>query len=168
MRSKSIPCPEGLKPIIRAFAGIRRLRADEDGISIVELAIGAPVLAIMIIGIGDLGRGFSQRYFLQQAANRTLELAHQGTSGANYNHLILEAATAANVPETNVTLTQWLECSGTMKAFDSFCDPGQTVARFVRINIRDSFKPLFGTAGYPDVQSDGTVRIEAMATLRVQ
>lgn len=163
-----MPCPRARKPVVTALAGVKRLARNERGTSFVELAIAAPVLAIMIVGISDLGYGFSQRYFLQQAANRTMELARQGTSGADYTHLIPEAAAAAGVPESNVTLTQWLECSGTIKTFNSFCDPGQTVARFVRVNIRSGFKPLFPAAGYLSVQSDGTVRIDAMATLRVQ
>lgn len=168
MTSKGMRCARVPKALLTAFAGAKCLASNERGVSVIELAIAAPVLAIVIAGVGDLGRGFSQRYFLQQAANRTIELARQGTSGANYSHLIPEAAIAANVPESNVTFTQWLECSGTIKTFDSTCDPGQTVARFVRISIRSSFKPLFGTAGYSNVQSDGTVRIDAMAALRVQ
>lgn len=160
--------PRRLKSLVTALARAKQLASNERGTSFVELAIAAPVLAIMIVGISDLGYGFSKRYFLQQAANRTMELARQGTSGADYTHLIPEAAAAANVPETNVTLTQWLECSGTTKAFNSSCDPGQTVARFVRVNIWSSFKPMFPTGGYLNVQSDGTVRIDAMAALRVQ
>ena len=162
--------PRALLPssLDRCLAAARSLMRNERGVSVIELAIAAPVLGILIMGIGDLGRGFSERYFLQQAANRALELGHLGTSGSNYNHLIREAAAAAGVPESNVTLTQWLECNGTVKAFDSFCDPGQTVARFIRLSIRSSFTPFFGTSIYRNVQPDGTVRIDAMAALRVQ
>jgi len=167
-----MPFRRGPAPVLAAIGGARRLARNERGISIVELAIAAPVLAIMIVGVADLGRGFLQRYSLQQAANRTMELARQGTTGSNYTHLIPEAAAAANVPLANVTGTQWLECTSgattTIKAFDSFCDSGQAVARFVRISIWATFTPIFGTAGYGNVQSDGTVRIEAMSTLRVQ
>lgn len=144
------------------------LAKDERGVSVIELAICAPVLAILVLGVSDLGIGLSNRYFLQQAANRAIELGHLRSTDLNYNHLVPEAAAAANVPESNVTLKQWLECNGTVSAFEGTCEPGQHVARFVKLTIRSSFAPLFGNAVYPSAQPDGTVAIYANATLRVQ
>lgn len=154
----------------RARSGIWNLRSDQRGVSIIELAIAAPVFAILVVGISDLARGFSEQYFLQQAVNRTLELGHLGlqTNERNFNHLIPEAAAAAGVPETNVTLEHWLECNGIKVDFYSSCAPGDLLARYISLTIRSSFKPLFGTAGYPVVQSDGTVLITGKGSLRVQ
>jgi Flp pilus assembly protein TadG len=142
---------------------------DESGVSLIEFAAIAPFLGIMIVGMADLGRGYTERFFLQKAVNRTIELAHHGTKTNDYNFLIAEAATAAAVPVANVTLEQWLECDGgTPKAFTSTCSSGQQTARYVRLTVRKSFDPLFTTAGYPNVQADGTVRLQADASLRVQ
>ncbi len=153
---------------------VRHLAGNERGVSIIELAIAAPLLGLFVVGVADLGRGFSERYFLQQAANRAIELGHLGTigklgtTGVDFNHLIPEAAAAAKVPESNVTLEHWLECDGTKQAFNTSCTSGQRVARYIKLTIRSSFKPMFGTAGYPNAQEDGTVPISANASLRVQ
>lgn len=152
----------------RRFGLLGKLARDTKGTSLIEFAAAAPVFLLFVVGIADLGRGFSQRYFLQQAANRTLEVAHFGASGTNFNHLIPEAAAAASVPESNVTLEQWLECDTTRKAFDSYCESGQRTARYVSIEIRASFRPLWGTLGYANANADGTIPIQAKAALRVQ
>lgn len=155
------------------IAGFRnRLEAicrDEGGVSFIEFAVVAPILAILILGMADFGRGYTERFFLQQAVNRTLELGHQGTVLNDYSFLIDEAATAANVPASNVTLDQWLECdSGPKTAFNSFCTTGQQTARYVKLTIVKPYKPLFTSSGYTNVQPDGTVRFSANASLRVQ
>ncbi len=154
-----------LRNHLRNFAG------DQSGFSAVEFGFLAPVLLMFVVGIGDLGRGLSERHSLQQAANRTLELAHLGTTQADYSHLIREAASAAGVPEANVTLQQWLECNGDSTnrlAFSASCPSGQQIARYVTLTIRSSFMPMFSSAGYPEVLADGSVRITAEASLRVQ
>lgn len=146
----------------------RRLRQDERGFSIVEFAFVAPIFGLMLVGIGDLARGYSERYALQQAVNRTLELAQLGTDQPNYNHLIPEAAAAAGVPESNVTLQSWLECDATRRAWTDSCAENQQIARYVSLTIDSSFRPSFGTAGYTGARADGTVPIRASAFLRVQ
>ena len=151
---------------MRAQAGA--IAADTRGASIIELAIVAPVLGVMLVGVVELSRGWSERYFLQQAVNRTLELAQVGTMGSDYTYIIPEAADAARVPASNVTLDQWLECDTTRKAYTSSCDPGQRVSRYIKLSISSSFKPLFGTAIFADVQADGSFLIKANGSLRVQ
>jgi Flp pilus assembly protein TadG len=136
---------------------------------LVEFAAVAPFVAMLFIGIADLGRGYITRFALQQAANRTLELAVQGTTSSDYTFLRQEAATAAGVPLANVTLAQWLECNGgTPRAYDSTCNDGEQIARYVRITINSVFRPLFTTMGYANVNPDRSVPISARAALRVQ
>ncbi len=154
-----------LRKHLQNFAG------DQRGFSAVEFGILAPVLVMFVMGIGDLGRGLSERHALQQAANRTLELAQLGTRQADYSYLIPEAATAAGVPQTNVTLEQWLECNGDSTArlaFGASCPSGQQIARYVTLTIRSSFNPMFSSAGYLNVRPDGSVRLMAQASVRVQ
>ena len=148
---------------------LRRLRNDERGVSLIEFAAVAPFLGIFIVGIADLGRGYSTRFALQQAVNRTIELAHHGTRSNDYSFLIAEAAAAADVPATNVVLQQWTECNGgARQAFAAPCQSTQQTARYVTLTVRKSFSPLFTTAGYSNVQPDRTVRLQADASLRVQ
>jgi len=152
---------------------LRGFLEDERGMSVIEFAFIAPFLGIMTIGVADIGRGYIERYRLQQAANRTIEFAQQGTRANDYTFLKAEAAEAAGVPATSVTLTQWLECvndnnTRTSKAFNGTCDTAQQKTRYVTIEIVKPFDPVFTTAGYPDVAANGTVPLKARATLRVQ
>lgn len=147
---------------------IRALAADARGTSLVEFAAAAPVFALLVVGVGDISRGFSERLALQQAANRTLELAHLGTRDPDYSYLIQEAAAAADVPESQVGLSQWLECDGTRKAFDATCDDDEQIARYITLTINSTFTPAFGSIAYPGALPDGRVPLVAEASLRVQ
>ena len=145
---------------------VRLLRSDK-GTSVMELAIVAPVLVVLLVGISDLAHGFSQRFFLQQAVNRTMELGHLGPTAGTYDHLKAEAARAADVPESNVSLEQWLECDGTKKEFNGVCDTGQMPVRYVRLEISKAYQPMFGRMGYTAVAPDGTATIRSEFHLRV-
>ena len=148
-------------------------RSDQRGTSIVELAAVAPIFALMVVGLGDLARGFSEKYALQQAVNRTMELAHQGSPDDDYDFLIAEAAAAAGVdPEDDVELETWLECDGQQstpkKAWTDRCDDGEQIARYITLTIESGFTPTFGSAGYLATNASGKVPITARASLRVQ
>lgn len=147
-----------------------RLMQSEQGTSVIELAVAAPVLLMFLVGITDLGRGLTERYRLQQAVNRTLEMAQTGRDAEYITLLKTEGAAAAGVPEDNVVPEQWVQCGGdltTRRAWTEDCAGGES-ARFVKLTITGSFTPLFGTIGYSSAQPDGTVRLTAHATLRVR
>ncbi|WP_310467629.1 pilus assembly protein, partial [Sphingomonas sp.] len=59
---------------------IRRpgIRRDERGASVVELALVAPFLAAMLIGMVDMSNGYSDKLQLEQAAQRSIEKAMNG------------------------------------------------------------------------------------------
>lgn len=151
-----------------SFARIAPLRVDARGATLVEFAIAAPILGLFVVGIGDLARGISERVALQQATHRAIELAHLGRNGPDYSFITPEAATAAGVPQSNVNLEQWLECSGTRKPFASTCEPGQQTARYIKLTVNSKFWPLFGAAFYTSLSADGSVPLSANASLRVQ
>ncbi len=152
---------------------IRRLALDERGTSLIEFAFAAPIFALLVVGVGDLARGFSEKYALQQAVNRTIELAHSGSNEDNYDYLKVEAATAAAAAGATapvVTLDQWLECNGTKtkRAWTDTCNEGEQIARYITLTVNSSFRPSFGNVGYPGAKADGTVPIVATTSLRVQ
>jgi Flp pilus assembly protein TadG len=150
------------------FRFFSRLAKQDRAIAAVELGIAAPVILLLFVGISDLSRGYSERFELQQAANRTLELAHLGTTTGNYNFLAAEAATAAGVPQSSVTLESWLECDGTRSAnYTDTCGDGQQIARYITLTIRSRFQPTFGME-FLGAEPDGTVPLTATASLRVQ
>lgn len=144
------------------------LLRSERGTSVIELAIAAPVLLLFLAGVTDLGLGLTERYRLQQAVNRSLEMAQTGRDN-DYAFLAPEAAEAAGVPVNQVVQEQWVECAGSTdrKAWSEDCPNGQP-ARFVKLTITGGYSPLVGSLSYWTVRSDGTVGMTAHATLRVR
>ena len=142
---------------------------DERGLGMIEFAAIAPILALFLVGIADLGLGYAHRFALQQAVNRTIEMAQLGATDLTFDYLKVEAAAAAGVPLTNVDLEKWLQCNaGTKKSYLDGCASGDEVGRYVKLTVRSSFKPLFTSIAFPNKQADGTVLFSANTTLRIQ
>ena len=132
---------------------------DERGASIVELALFAPFLGTLLLGLTDLGRALSARHELQRAADQAMELAMSrvvtadaGGGEVDYSFLRRAAAEAADVPLANVTLTMWRECNGVKQnVYNQVCPSiteggqqvAQEVARYVRIRVTSSYVPVF-------------------------
>src|SRR6059058_4638427 len=57
----------------------RRLASDEHGAAVLELALVAPFLALMAIGIVDMSNAFSRKLALEQGAQRAIEKIMQTT-----------------------------------------------------------------------------------------
>jgi hypothetical protein len=168
------------------------LGADERGTSVIELAIVAPVLAFLTMGIIDLSTGYGRRMEVTEAVNRTIEKVAAknfeipGTSVApDFTYIEEDAAEAAGVDTDAVTVTRWLECDGVeQEEFEGTCpmDPSRAecqvespdpalgcapiVARYLQVRIDTSFKPSFATIFAP--RSDGTYPIFAEAAVRIQ
>lgn len=151
----------------------RRLALDSRGTSIIEMGFLAPILATLMMGIADLGMGFSAKFALEQAAQRTLEKTRTHGSGTDYTYLRQEAATAANVPIGNVTVDPWLECDNVRQAsFGGACTGTQTMARYVQITITSSYDTLFPygplAKAFATRYANGVLPISADAAVRVQ
>lgn len=122
---------------------LRRLARDRRGASVTELALAAPLFALFAAGIIDFGEGLSERFSLQQSVNRTLELLQAGpvegdaeSNEVGYDFLVTEAASAAGVPESSVTMRQWLECDNAPQPeFGGDCEVGQETARYIQLSI---------------------------------
>ena len=96
---------------------LSRLRTDRRGAAVIELALAAPVMAAVIIGMTDMARAYSLKLVVEQAAQRTIEQIEQQKSVASsYNTAITTEATSAMTAagySTGNTITpdSWLECS---------------------------------------------------------
>lgn len=159
-----------IRPLASAAAHALR---DQRGVSIVELGFFAPVAALMIVGITDLARGYSEQVTLEQAVHRTLEKAAVGVVQTDYTFLKTEAAAAAGVSADKVVVDYWLECDRVRQpAFDGVCGDTQMISRYVSITINSSFKPVFKYGAFGaklfSTASDGTAAISANAVVRVQ
>jgi Flp pilus assembly protein TadG len=168
MRARNRPERAGKHPCVAA-----RLAADQKGATLVEFALILPILAALTLGTIDFAQGFAEKFRLEQAAQRTIEMAlARSVVESDYKYLEAEAAAAANVPVSQAKVTTWLECErGAPAAFDGECAEDQMVARYVRIRIEGFYKPQFqwGPLGrIVGVSNNGTVPLTVAAAVRVQ
>jgi Flp pilus assembly protein TadG len=153
------------------------LARDSRGASVVELALVAPFISALLIGMVDISRGYSAKVQLTQAAQRAIEKAMQGEKTTDlYDTLQAEGASAAGVATSAVTVKYWLECNGvsqytsaaTMTAdYDKVCSTGQTYARYLTVDITKTFTPMFSTK-FAGANADGTYTLHGKAGIRVQ
>lgn len=146
----------------------------EEGGSMIEFTMIAPLLGFLMLGLADFAMAFSKQIQLEQAAARAIELASAAGSGqTNYDFVRNEAATAAGVPTSNVTLDNWLECDGVRQSdFNGTCVSTAQIARYVSIRVTSQFSPpfdyaligrVFGSTGF-----GGAVTLVGDSTVRVQ
>lgn len=170
------------------------LRVNERGAAVIELALVAPILGLMTIGIVDMSNAFSKKLALEQAAQRSVEKVMQTTElDTVENTLKTEACdqvdgvdgsgNCLNTPITtsDVTVTFRLECtdgSGNITAqtatdattFDTYSCAGGTVkeARYISVTVSDKYTPMFPVhfSGYNS--SDGAYDLSATAGVRTE
>lgn len=162
------------------IAMLNRIRCDERGASVIEMALVAPFLATMTIGMIDISRAYSEKLFVEQSAQRAVERAMQGMQGDDstdiFEGLQAEAAATADVPEDDVTVRYWLECNGvdqnTSQAsmaddYEKVCPDGQYYSRHISVRIEKTFTPMFATK-WLGANDDGTFTLVGEAGMRVQ
>lgn len=156
------------------------LRTDERGASVIELALTAPFLAALVIGVSDMARAYSLKLLCEQAAARTIEkVENQGSiSTSSYNTALTTEATAAMTAagySTGNTYTpnSWIECStdGTTWTrtadFTTPCTSG-TQAAYASIRVQRSFTPMFPSRLWPNADSNGNITVTGYAEVRMQ
>ena len=119
---------------------------DDRGAGIIELALGLPIMLVLLVGMIDASRFIAARIDLEQAAQRTTDyaLAKRPDNSDDATYLRTEAASAAGVPTGNVTAEIFLECNGVRQTnFDTICATGETTARFINISITRQVNTLF-------------------------
>ena len=148
------------------------LRSDDRGAAIIELGIVAPILALITVGVVDMANGFATKLKLEQASQRAIEKIMQTTgNGTAEETIIAEAASQAEVPVENVTVSYRLECDGTVQDdSDGECLATQQSAKWVTVTVNDKYEPLFAMKmfKFSGLESDGTYHISAKAGMRTQ
>jgi Flp pilus assembly protein TadG len=125
-------------------AGTSSFGKCERGVSFVELAMVLPFLLMLVLGTADVALGYAGRLGLEQAAQRTTDLAlARRPNDGNTAYLIQEAASASGQPASNITVEVYLEC-GTARqtTFTATCTSGLP-ARVVSVRIIQVRKLLF-------------------------
>jgi Flp pilus assembly protein TadG len=170
------------------------LRRDERGAAVIELALVAPVFALMTIGIVDMSNAFSRKLALEQAAQRAIEKVMQTTQLDTVEDTLKNEAcaqvdgtntdgTCKNTPITtnNVTVTFRQECtdaSGNITTqtstdattFDGFtCAAGSTKeSKYISVKVTDKYTPMFPIHFSEYNSSDGGCDLSATAGVRTK
>lgn len=147
------------------------LARDRAGTATIELALLAPVLVAMLIGLIDVGTIYSNKLRLEQVAQRTIEKVQAGTFIASMETTLETEAAAAAGTGAVADVTFWLECNGTKmtgtSAYTAGCAEGQTYARNVQLAIQRNYRPLL-VAKFGTYNPDGSVTVHGKAGIRIQ
>jgi Flp pilus assembly protein TadG len=127
-----------------APSGMAAFGQCERGISFVELAMVLPFLLMLVVGTADVALGYAGKLALEQAAQRTTDLAlARRPNDGNVDYLVQEAATASGQPTGNITVEAFLECGGLRQStFTATCTTGFP-ARVISVRIIENRKLLF-------------------------
>ena len=168
-----------------------KLFADQGGAALIELALIAPIFALMTIGVVDMSNAYSRKLALEQGAQRAVEKIMPTTQDDTVeNTLKTEAVCQVNgstngvcnttpITATDVTVTFRLECNsgGTITAqtttdstaFDAMtCATGSTPSRYIQVTVNDKYTPMFPIQFAAINSTDGTYHLSATAGMRTQ
>ena len=142
---------------------------DEGGAAVIELALIAPVLALMTIGVIDVSQAFGRKLTLEQAAQRAVEKVMQTTGSTTPEGTIkAEAAAQAGVSQDNVTVTYRLECDGVkVDDFSTKCTDDQIEARYLMVTVNGDYDPMF-PSHYFGNSDDKVYHMTAVAGVRTK
>jgi Flp pilus assembly protein TadG len=144
---------------------------DESGTSLIEFALFAPILAVMVMGISDVAMGYADKLELEAAAYRALEKVAVRTTQSDFTTLRAEAAAEAGVAQSAVVVDTWRECDRVRQTdITAPCAAGTDTARYVSVSISSSYTPTFdyGPLARSFGGTDGVVPISAFAAVRMQ
>jgi Flp pilus assembly pilin Flp len=159
---------------------LQRLGRDQRGTAVIELALVAPVLALLVMGAVDVGGAFSRKLSLEQGAQRAVEKVMQTTELANVQETIAdEVALQANVDADQVTVTFPRYCDDrkmpdvardeeTGLAKGDPCADGETEAHYIMVDVTDEYEPVFAALGMGTKLANGNYLIEAKAGMRTR
>jgi Flp pilus assembly protein TadG len=170
---------------------MRSLPQDERGAAVIELALIAPVLALLIIGITDVSIAYGHRLELEQAVQRSIEKVMQTTGVDTVENTIKNEAVCQyngvdsggncktdRITTADVTVKYRLECkngAGNIAAqetsdattFDGYaCAAGETASRYIMATAVDNYAPMFSI--HFGTGPNGVYNLSATAGVRVQ
>ncbi len=138
----------------------------------IELALLAPILAAMLIGLIDLSTAYSDKLRLEQVAQRTIEKVMQNSFLTSQVATLETEAEAAAGAGSNATVTYWLECNAVVQtpmatAYTVGCPEGQQYGRYVQIEIDKDYTPLI-LSSWGGANMNGNITLTGVAGIRIQ
>jgi Flp pilus assembly protein TadG len=167
---------------------LRHLLGDVRGAAIIELALAAPILAIMISGVADISIAFGRELELEQGVQRAIERVMQ-TTGEDTVEATIAAEALCQVNGRNgsdcytspleaddITVKYRMECTdsaGTMTPYETDssttfagwnCGGGESEARYIGVTATETYTPIFPIHFL--TASDGKYHLSATAGMR--
>ncbi len=136
-------------------------RRDDRGVAILELALVAPLLILLAIGIIEIGLYTRVSIEVGNAARAGVQYGAQGTTTSIDSPGIASAAAldANEVSTLGVTSTTFCTCGATPGTHVALCTPtpacatGDHLAHFVSVTTSKKFTPLIAIAGIPSTMT---------------
>jgi Flp pilus assembly protein TadG len=142
---------------------LSRLCRDRSGNNMIELALVAPFIIAITLGVIDFGRGAHASMSLRSAARVGAEYVSRTGDLDKVTAVVTEAA-QLKASTLVVTSNMFCECEGTGSATcGTYCRDGTIARRFISITTEQNFSTLFP---YPFV--DNPMHLSGRAILRVQ
>ena len=128
----------------------QQLGRDRRGVSVVELALVAPVLAMMLLGMVDASLLVQRQLELQEATAQLANIAAASIPTAtNLSDFRVVGARLADVPEERVTLSLGIRCnSGAIQPTSAACNTGEQRSTILSIRLTDQFSSNHGGVGF--------------------
>jgi len=161
------------------------LARDERGAAIIELALVAPVFALMVVGIVDMSNAYSRKLGLEQGAQRAIEKIQQTTQDDTVDDTLKNEAvcqvdgtnadgTCKSSPITtdDVDVGHLLECIDADGTLHSSTDPTasctdtQTARTYISVTVHDKYTPMFPIHFSSIDGTDHTYHLSATAGMR--
>ena len=140
---------------------IKTLARSERGTATIELALISPMLATMLIGVVDMTTAFNRKLEMEQAVQRSIERVMQTTTTQTVEQNIKdEAAEAAGIDPSDVTVTYTLTCNGVVTSYSNDCISGQTEVRYVNVSATTTFVPMFPLSRLGLTQDEFVITVE--------
>jgi Flp pilus assembly protein TadG len=155
----------------KIVSSLKTLAQNTRGTSTIELALVFPIGLLLLLGAVDSSLAFAEKLRVEAAAARAIEqITAFSRVKTDYTASAAEAAAAANVAVSDVTLTYWLECNNVVQSsFTGSCaTAGAQIARFVKVSVRGKFSPAVNYGGFLTTDANGFVRVVGDASVRIQ
>ena len=164
---------------------------NERGAAIIEMALIAPVFALVTVGIVDMSNAYSKKLALEQGTQRAIEkimnttedstvestLASEVRCQVNGSTTVGGVTTCNTSPTQTITVTWRLDCtvggtttsqtttdSATYDGYITAC--AGTKAGYVQVTVADKYSPLFPIYFAAFNNGDSTYHLSATAGTR--
>jgi Flp pilus assembly protein TadG len=166
---------------------MRKLFRNERGAAIIELALVAPFLALMTIGIVDMSNAYNRKLSLEQGAQRAIEKIMQTTQDATVDDTLKNEAVcqvngtnddgsckSSPITTGNVSVTHTTECVDADGTVHVQADPNtdclgtQTTRTYIAVTVTDTYTPMFPIHFASFNSGDSSYHLSATAGMRTQ